>query len=225
MAVILPNSAILHIPKTGGQFVRDVLDHNGIEYRQTGRRPCTGDQRLFNRAISSHCLPYDPEFWQFVDEGKVLAFVRHPLTWYQSYWAYRVMHKPGNPGANPLYYWRATDVGIGDHGYAQVDEFTHNDIFTEWIDKVLLMWPGAYSAFIKYFTNLAGTVGKTETLAEDLTAFLYEHEGIEQVDANIKRTNTTEKQYKDLAVYGPGQAEKLCGAERWVIDEYYSEGK
>jgi len=226
MAVILPNSMILHIPKTGGQFVRDVLNHNKIAFYETGRRPCGepgSSQRLFNWGFSSHCLPIGaPEFR--ARRGASLVFVRHPAEWYRSYWAYRISNKPGRVGANPVLYWRTSDAknNIGKF-YAEVDEKTHSDDFGEWIENVLREFPnGAYSQFCKYYISFASEVGKTENLKGDLTKFLYIHEGIKDLDFDIPKSNTTKGDYKSKAIYAPGQKARIEKAEKWIIDNYYT---
>jgi len=132
------------------------------------------------------------------------------------------MHKPGNDRANELYYWRASDIGIGDHGYAEVDELTHNDEFQAWIENVMRRFPiGPYSQFVKYYCAFASVVGKTETMQEDLHSFLARYEGLHSLDFDVARTNVTEKEYKGAAVYAPGQKQRLLELERGVIREYY----
>ncbi len=220
MAVILNNSVILHIPKTGGNYVRKVLDHNKIPYHTTGRHPCILSQKLFNREISSHCIPHGHNC--FEEKLDRLIFVRHPLEWYRSYWSFRVMNKPGNEGAKVIEYWRASDVEIGYHGYAEVDEITHDDNFQSWINNVLREYKtGPYSRFVSYYCAFASMIGKTEKLREHLATFLYMHEGISELDFNVPPANVTTRRFKEKAIYADGQQEAICELEKLVINRFY----
>ena len=65
----MPNSCWLHIPKTGGIWVEELL-LSCVEGAEMAR----------HRHIGIGCCP----------EGRfIFAFVRHPYTWYQSYWSYK----------------------------------------------------------------------------------------------------------------------------------------
>lgn len=222
MAVILKNSVILHIPKTGGNYVREVLDHNKIPYYTTGRHPCILSQNLFNREISSHCIPHGHECF----EGRVhkLVFVRHPLEWYRSYWSFRVMNKPGNEGAKEIEYWRTSDVDIGYHGYAKVDEITHDDNFELWINNILREFKfGPYSKFVSYYCAFASVIGKTENLKEHLATFLHKYEGVSELDFNIPLANVTTRRFKDKAIYVDAQAKRICELEKLVVNRFYKD--
>ena len=78
-AVILEKAIFLHVPKTGGTWVTKSLVRQescvaaikGHPYFN-GPRPC--DERLQAAYREQFCF----------------AFVRHPLTWWQSYWCHRV---------------------------------------------------------------------------------------------------------------------------------------
>ena len=89
MTVLLPNSAFLHIPRTGGTWVREVLaGANLIKdeiVSQTPEESTEGSVRSWHNVPSSNA--------DFLAREHVFCFVRHPLTWYQSYWAYKMYNR------------------------------------------------------------------------------------------------------------------------------------
>jgi len=74
MALFLPNSAFIHIPKTGGTSVRIML-RTGFFVKEVGKMHC----------IPAQLKPYMGDRFSF-------AFVRHPLWWWRSNWCWKVEH-------------------------------------------------------------------------------------------------------------------------------------
>jgi len=75
--MILPNSCFLHIPKTGGSWVKKAIIASGVngkDYRLDG-----------NPHIGLKQCP-TPEKYKF-------AFVRHPVQLYRSYWQFKMTHE------------------------------------------------------------------------------------------------------------------------------------
>lgn len=69
--LLLKNSIFIHIPKTGGTAIQAMLHRlHIVEHRYT--EPPSGHLFL-------HQMPQDKETFYF-------AFVRHPYTWWPSYW-------------------------------------------------------------------------------------------------------------------------------------------
>lgn len=223
MAVILKRSAILHIPKTGGKYVTDVLEANGISYDKTPNKPCTGMQNLINRGHSSHCLPFDEPVYQNTLNRRA-CFLRHPLTWYQSYWAYRVAATL--PGLNPDLYWRIGEQFDGSAGCI-LDEATHADDFQDWIDNVIqfidgtpeLNRMGVCTLGFDVYIKECSFVGKMENLNEDLEKFLWMYEQ-EVIDTWPPRSNKGIIQFKERAKYRPDQIEKLMEQEQYFITAF-----
>jgi hypothetical protein len=67
MSYFLPNSVFLHIPKTGGSWVKRVIQRANLDKKREDG--------------AWHSVQIVPGKFTF-------AFVRHPATWYQSVWAY-----------------------------------------------------------------------------------------------------------------------------------------
>ena len=83
MAIYLKNSVFLHIPKTGGTWVRLRLQEAGLI-----KRISHGNDFEPGFGVNSiHNIPiYDKEFQ---NKKTRFCFVRNPYTWYKSYYGYR----------------------------------------------------------------------------------------------------------------------------------------
>lgn len=142
MALMLPHSIFFHIPKTGGIWVRKAIQNAGISTTEVGKG--TGPAQLHN------------QYWQVDRSGKfTFAFVRHPLAWYPSFWAYRMLTG-----------WQMADPA---------DPFMSLS-FEKFVWNVIRHDPGHLS---KHYERRVGPapgaldfVGKTENLASDLVRAL-----------------------------------------------------
>lgn len=81
MAVVLDKAIFLHIPKTGGEWVRQVLWDAGLETERLD----PGKQKHVDLVWFRQHSQYDRPFR--------FAFVRHPLSWYRSFWAFQELRK------------------------------------------------------------------------------------------------------------------------------------
>ncbi len=147
MPLLLNRSAFLHIPKTGGTWVRNVLSEMGLVRRLLLYR----DPALSIEGVvpSHHTIIKDED-----RPAVVFAFVRHPLTWYRSYWAWKSRMFAWNP-YNPL-----------DRSCASAD-------FETFVRNVIEVYPDgyltrAYPFFLRHCTH----AGRFEFLATDLMKIL-----------------------------------------------------
>lgn len=98
MALILPHSVMIHIPKTGGSWCAVAIKQSGIKYVE----PMLPGASLVQ---SRHC-----SINAVADRVKgrfTFAFVRHPLDWIRSNWRYicdRGVHKKWK---KPFKHWTA----------------------------------------------------------------------------------------------------------------------
>jgi len=82
MALILPHSIFIHIPKTGGSWVRRAIKLAGIHTQEVG--PCQlGRIQVLHASIRQ--VPRE-----YRRGRQAFAFIRHPVSWLKSKWAYAI---------------------------------------------------------------------------------------------------------------------------------------
>lgn len=142
------------------------------------------------------------------DGRKTFAFVRHPLEFYQSYWAFRML------GA-----W--VEQGI-------VDAQCRSNHFETFVCNIIGLFPGWVSDIYQHYLDTPhGTVdmvGKTTTLEEDLVAFLRES-GEDFDEAALRATprknvSSRRPEWRRLTVYSPTLAARVCEAERVAMERF-----
>lgn len=159
---LMRNAVFLHMPKCGGTFVTNCLraakDDHGMP--------------LMFRAVpyTAHfTLAEHPPNWV---QGKfVFTFVRHPVTWYASFWAHRGrrLNEEGR-----LDY----EVDLERELLGGLSWFTANvgvplwrlwtPSFDEWVRLVTNQYPGILSRMFAEFTKGCDFVGRQESLRSDL---------------------------------------------------------
>lgn len=145
MTIYFPNSdsLLLLTPKTGSVWIREALTRSGVYHIHLGPPELRshGYLSVFGRGYSS-----------------IAAFVRNPITWHHSYWAYR-------SGANSRW----------DHRW-NIDVDCESATFREYVEKVTTLYPGfvtnLYERFAGRPENPVDFIGRQERLADDLVRFL-----------------------------------------------------
>ena len=181
MSVITPKSCWLHVPKTGGIWVEKVL------------LTCVEGARMAqSRHLGLGCCP---------DERFVFAFVRHPYTWYQSYWCYK--QKKGWDRAN------------------RFDQRCGSNKFDEFIDKMFERDSCHYTKVINYMMGDGegiDFVGRFENLREDLLKALELSGDVLKADIDtVKPINRSNPEHKEAAQYAPHQKEKVAEYDHEVF--------
>lgn len=151
MALYLPehNALFVHAPKTGGTYVTRVLTHLlPVKVREVGykhsHKDLVGPIRFRKR-------PY------------TFSFVRHPLTWYSSYWQMKMRR------AQHWHFWQPKSLW---HPNWEIDPAMGSDDFSQWIRNVSSR-PNFLHDMYRHYTG-RGTrdevdfVGKQERLDDDL---------------------------------------------------------
>ena len=200
MAVVTPLATFLHIPKCGGSWVRQVLRAVGL--------PIT-----ITRGGVHECAATEGRF--------VFTFVRHPLTWYPSFWAYRhaVAAAQGGPVDGHL---RATaerlDEAIDE---CLVDDTGRPRSFAGFVEQCLRRHAGFLSAKYELYTPHAVFVGRQETLVEDLLTAL-RLAGVACDPAVVRGTPRVNKRAPAfVAEYPLGMAARLLEAESAAVSKFY----
>jgi hypothetical protein len=194
MTILLPNSTFLHIPRTGGTWVRKALRQNGlmdVELRSTRR------EQSSESAINSwHMIP------ERVEKG--FCFVRHPVTWYQSYWSYKQE----------------------THSWSHVNSFDEqcaDTNFLAFVEKSLTNYPSGYVTWLyEFYTDHAEFVGRQENLQDDLiTALDWADEDylLDDIES-VMPENVASRGQKRQAKYSEDILRRVLETESKIITDY-----
>ena len=202
MALVLPNSVFLHCPKTGGWWVRNAVRDLGIPTSELGHEHSNFKSGLLKLQ--------PPEWWA---NRTVFLFVRHPLSWYQSIWAFRLKH-----------------------GWSMIHPLDFNcasNCFPTFVERALEWWPDGWVG--RTFAEFSGVpedvrlvVGHQERLRQDLGDILRMTGDIvgklrmdtpPANDSNMDGLSSAE-----LAVYPPELRRKVLRAERGMLGRWYRPG-
>ncbi len=188
--LVTPRAFLLHVPKTGGSWATEAVAAAGADVHFPDTFPPHWHADLADGAA-------------FRDRFTI-AFVRHPLDWWRSYWGYRM--RDG---------W--TDLGIDDLAA---------DDFNDYIARVLERAPGFASAMFERFVGPAEDpidfIGRHEHLPDDLCRGL--QLAGERFDERALRSHprvNVNDYGRYPARYEPELAERLVEAERATVERFY----
>src|SRR4051812_23743502 len=117
MAVRLPNSIYVHLMKTGGWSVREALTRMNLSQGEIGRGHDPASLLVFPKRKR----PF------------IFVFVRHPLSWYRSYWAFRMEAQWQVHPQQPITGWQTFG--------AVLDHECRADDFAVWMRNILAYVP------------------------------------------------------------------------------------
>ena len=175
MAILLKNNSLfLHIPKTGGSWVTDVLKANDLikypVYRMHGDMDELYWFTMFHpiykpSKLVQPILKDGSNFKSIVRNSYKFCFVRNPFSWYESFWKYQMTigwQTWGQP-IRGLRNW---------HPNALLNNIKDDD-FNTFVTKVIELYPGYLTEMYNYYTQRhVDYVGKQENLAENLVEVL-----------------------------------------------------
>ena len=186
MAELLRNGAIfIHVPKCGGNWVREALRDRGLWRCRIGYKHSTPERisnvwRFHRWQFIKH-LPTRPD----VTPAKLrsafkFCFVRNPITWYESWWKFMA----GD--------WHPWETGRW-HPQRPIDSCGDDD-FNRFVENVLRERPGYVSQMFRWYVDGSDFVGRTERLAEDLQTALRECGAETELDAlrSVPAANVSE---------------------------------
>ena len=158
MAILLKSGGLfLHVPKTGGNWVTEVLESNKLVFAHVAGKHA-GPAQL---APLEHLLEIPRRYDRPNRASFRFCFVRHPLSWYESW--YRMNVDRGWPEwATDEDAWNPS-VELNGLGASTFDRF---------IENVLRHRPGFLARLYRFYAADAHFVGRQEHLAEDLNAVL-----------------------------------------------------
>ncbi len=208
---LIDGTEFLHIPKTGGNWVTKILEDNNLIDRHLGcnmhddyDRVLCGDRlgsgkdllrecgRMFVRKVRRTLLRRkDP-----ISKPFRFCFVRHPLSWYESWWKYM-----SGLGWND---WGIQNSADGWHPNSMLNGLGSDD-FNEFIRNVIQARPGYVSElFFSYTKPGISFIGKNENLRDDLLK-VFDHLGF-SIDSNsVKNSDmvNVSKVSADAIVWDP----------------------
>lgn len=163
MAYRLINGAeFLHIPKTGGMYVKNILDAAGLIDRSIGHKHSDWFHTIYyDRLGCGRDLVWTilrMALNKIKKEGAKsrfrFCFVRNPLSWYESFWRY------SKSIGSPIYKY--------PHPLEKICS-CYDDDFNCFIEKSLDICPGFVSEmYLRFVYPDISFVGRTENLEEDL---------------------------------------------------------
>jgi len=155
MAKVLKNGLVyLHIPKTGGNWLTDILERQDLITGEIGHKHATYD------ALISECLPEAGTLP--VRLTGYFCVVRHPLRWYESWFKYQTARG-----------WKTWGKAGKPHRWHVMTEMNRNKAvdFNDFMQLVNRNTPGFVHQLYGSYTNGSNAVIlKNEPIAQDFTA-------------------------------------------------------
>jgi hypothetical protein len=199
MAVRLPKSIYIHLMKTGGWSVRGALARMRLNRGEIGR-----DHDPFSLLP----LPTGKRPFAFV-------FIRHPLSWYRSYWAYRMQAAWRVHPNQPITGWQ-TFGSVLDHE-------CRSDDFATWMRNVLAYVPeGFLTRIYRIYTEGVSFVGKVESFNDDFcrALSLAGEKFSPEIINSLPKRNVTNATCTAAAIFPRALARKVMAAESRVIEKW-----
>jgi hypothetical protein len=189
--IIGTNSVFIHVPKTGGVWVEKAMKAAGIKTSRFGHEHGVYDRMIEEEMTFNGWIP--SRIARRIHRGmrrmgfekqppRRFCFVRNPLTWYESFWRYKIDLNWQHWGREKRpAYWHPNSALNG----------LDSDDFNEFMWKVMSKRPGYASELLMRFANPeVDFVGRTENLADDLVTILRKLE-IPFDEAELRATTRT----------------------------------
>ncbi len=195
-----------HIPKTGGLWVEKAMQAAGLlcePCQEVGGHPWA----LTGRHATPDGVAEADRF--------SFAFVRHPLTWYRSFWAYRMMLRNFSPNRD---------------GARFPPDACWTEPFERFVQLCLEMYPegwvgSLYRCYLGPDGNQLDYVGRQEHLADDLVeALRLAGETFDEAQLRATpRRNRSASMPRFAGQLGLSEetTQRVLECERWVIERYY----
>ena len=205
MAIILPKSVFFHIPKTGGNWVRQAIGNSG-----------TIPWTIYAPEIEHHLTLQTDHIppSHMNTEGKfTFTFVRNPLTWYQSFWRYRRMEaKDGQT------MWRDAFI---------LDEKCKAETFNKMVVNSIEKFPegfitSLYQEFVGKDLKKVDFIGKQENLENDFIIALNKAGETfnEEAIRKTAKVNVSNPLWGKECEYDSKVKERVKEIEKWTFEMF-----
>jgi hypothetical protein len=187
--LILKHCRVLATPKTGSTWVE-----RACLRAVKGAKKYGGDAEYHERLIGERSdLP-------------AIAFVRHPLQWYPSYWNHRVRHG-----------WTESH---------NIDRLCASDSFSEFMDKAVRKLPGWLGQYLETWIGTqaapAEFIGRHECLQTDLIKGLrFFNEEFDEAELLTTAATNASDDVTYPAVWSDSLIEAVCESEHELIQRFY----
>lgn len=163
MALAFDNKIFFHLPKTGGNYTRSVLECMCKNHFEVGH---------------PHCGPID--IYHQIGKAETFCIVRHPLNWYESlYRFFRRKRVPPSPQTPGFIVATANEV----HRAATFEEYVNTIMDNYWFGYATAI----YSRYVPYVDHILHTENLTHELKNLLNRWKY------STKINEGKTNVTDK--------------------------------
>lgn len=205
MAACTDRTIFYHIPKTGGTWVKRAMRQGGLIVGRARNKRRTGHPFSLKREHATPEVVRD----EYKENRLSFCFVRHPISWLKSSWAFRY-RTPGVGRTAPIHeFW--------------VDEFQ------PFVLSVLEHMPGYVTRLYQYYVGPDADeidfIGRQEHLADDLARVLNlaGEEFDEQALRSIPPRNVAagRPEVAKLCVLGKSVERQVLDAEKWIMDKFY----
>ncbi|MGB0241493.1 MAG: hypothetical protein ACPGIH_11740 [Verrucomicrobiales bacterium] len=223
MALLLKGTKgiFLHVPKTGGSWVNSVLEDNNLIEKRLGVHKHIDIVRLqyYNRLnfpnLHSSFKSKSAKVFRLVPEDHfIFFFVRHPLTWYESWWKYMSQESMN---------WKRYGDSMNPWAWHPVSDLNdvRKDDFHTFIESVIEIAPGFVSKLYSLYQHPSVSfVGKQETLTEDLISVLEQLELPFDRDRLINFGKVNRSVSKEAPQWDPDLKSEILRLEYPALKQY-----
>ena len=194
-----------HIPKTGGTWVKLAMRRSGLEVGRAREHRRVGHPFGLKREHATPATVRD----EYKEDRLSFCFVRHPVEWLRSSWAFRYRTQ-GMGKTAPIH-----DLWV--------------DEFQLFVLAVLEHLPGYVTQLYQYYIGLDADgidfIGRQESLADDLVRVLalageaFDEETLRSVPP--RNVAAARPEVARLCTLDPSVERQVLDSEKWVMDTFY----
>lgn len=206
MAVRTSRAVIYHIARTGGIWIKVAIHRSGLRYdRCKHRRGAIHEFGLVREHATPDMLRPEDKEGLFS-----ICFVRHPVNWVKSFWAFRVR------------------TGYLDMKFP-LDRIWNDDL-EKFVANILSEYPEGfvtrlYQYYIGEKADRLDFIGRQENLVDDLVqALTLAGEEFDEVTLRAtgrKNAAASSPRFAGLCLLSQETTDRILEAEGWVLDNFY----